>query len=335
MDSGVPAVQSLVENGTAHVPQRFVRPIHDRPSKFSSPDLDDIPVINASQLSDKIELQKLDNACREWGFFQLTDHGIPRALMQSARGVIREFFRLPQEEKESYTASSTKLRREGYGRYFLPSKDTVLDWGDVFFHALPPVALPWPVHPAEYKETIQAYGAQVRSLALKLLAALSRALGQPPELFGDAFGPDAHSSLRMNYYPPCPEPDLVLGLSPHSDGVGITILLQDEVEGLQIRKNGEWKPVKSMPDAFVVNIGDILEVMSNGIYKSVEHRATVSSGNARMSAAFFFSPGFEAVLKPLVPDEKPLFRELTFREFITAYMGNALNGKQHLEYAKL
>ncbi|XP_024541844.1 gibberellin 3-beta-dioxygenase 3 [Selaginella moellendorffii] len=86
--------------------------------------------------------------------------------------------------------------------------------------------------------------------------------------------------------PPCPEPDLVLGSSPHSDGVGITLLLQDEVEGLQIRKNGEWKPVNSMPDAFVVNIGDILEVMSNGIYKSVEHRVAPEVHEYRQLSSF-------------------------------------------------
>ncbi|EFJ17777.1 2-oxoacid-dependent dioxygenase [Selaginella moellendorffii] len=86
--------------------------------------------------------------------------------------------------------------------------------------------------------------------------------------------------------PPCPEPDLVLGSSPHSDGVGITLLLQDEVEGLQIRKNGEWKPVNSMPDAFVVNIGVVSQVMSNGIYKSVEHRVAPEVHEYRQLSSF-------------------------------------------------
>lgn len=68
-------------------------------------------------------------------------------------------------------------------------------------------------------------------------------------------------SVRMNYYPPCPEPDKVIGLTPHSDGSGVTILLQvNGVEGLQIKKDGVWMPVKFQPDALAVNLGDIVEV---------------------------------------------------------------------------
>lgn len=70
-------------------------------------------------------------------------------------------------------------------------------------------------------------------------------------------------AMRMNYYPPCPQPEQVIGLTPHSDAVGITILLQlNEVEGLQIKKDGIWIPIKPLPNAFIVNIGDILEVIS-------------------------------------------------------------------------
>lgn len=72
---------------------------------------------------------------------------------------------------------------------------------------------------------------------------------------------DGMQSMRMNYYPPCPQPEKVIGLTPHSDGAGLTILLQvNEVEGLQIRKDGMWVPVKPLPNAFIVNVGDILEV---------------------------------------------------------------------------
>nr|GFA41390.1 protein SRG1-like [Tanacetum cinerariifolium] len=67
-------------------------------------------------------------------------------------------------------------------------------------------------------------------------------------------------SMRMNYYPPCPQPEKVIGLSPHSDPLGINFLLQiSDVEGLQIRKDGIWIPVKPLPNAFIVNIGDVLE----------------------------------------------------------------------------
>jgi len=74
------------------------------------------------------------------------------------------------------------------------------------------------------------------------------------ELFGDGV-----QSMRMNYYPPCPQPDLVMGLNPHSDGGAITVLLQaNEIEGLQVKKDGLWIPIKPLPNAFIINIGTYL-----------------------------------------------------------------------------
>ncbi|KAE8726240.1 hypothetical protein F3Y22_tig00007179pilonHSYRG00037 [Hibiscus syriacus] len=75
---------------------------------------------------------------------------------------------------------------------------------------------------------------------------------------------EGHQAMRMNYYPPCPEPELAIGLNSHSDAIGLAILLQiNEVEGLQIRKDGVWVPIKPLPNAFVINIGDIMEVIFN------------------------------------------------------------------------
>ncbi|KAE8734303.1 Detected protein of unknown function [Hibiscus syriacus] len=108
---------------------------------------------------------------------------------------------------------------------------------------------------------MEAYSAELRDITLKILGLLAKALGMDGDdmkIFDGGWQP-----LRMNYYPPCPQPELAVGLSPHSDAVGITILLQiNETEGLQIKKDGAWIPVKPLPGAFVVNIGDILEVHS-------------------------------------------------------------------------
>lgn len=79
--------------------------------------------------------------------------------------------------------------------------------------------------------------------------------------FKNKFGEDPMMTVRMNLYPPCPRPDLVMGLSPHSDGSALTLLLQDDqVEGLQVRKNNEWIPIQPIPYALVINIGDLIEV---------------------------------------------------------------------------
>ena len=104
------------------------------------------------------------------------------------------------------------------------------------------------------------YIGELQKLAMKLLGFMARALklkkGEMEEFFDGGM-----QSVRMAYYPPCPQPDLVMGLTPHSDVSGLTILLQiNGVDGLQIKKDGVWIPVSFLPDALVVNVGDILEV---------------------------------------------------------------------------
>lgn len=101
---------------------------------------------------------------------------------------------------------------------------------------------------------------QLQKLGMTLLSLIGQAVdiekGEMLEVFEDGM-----QSVRMTYYPPCPQPDFVVGLTPHSDAAGITILLQvNNVEGLQVKKDGLWIPVNFLPDAFVVNVGDILEV---------------------------------------------------------------------------
>ncbi|XP_070664628.1 protein SRG1-like [Malus domestica] len=92
---------------------------------------------------------------------------------------------------------------------------------------------------------------------------------------------------------------VVLGLTPHSDGGAFTILLQvNEMDGLQVKKDGIWVPVKSLPDAFIVNIGDVLDIITKGTYRSIEHRATVNSEKERLSIATFYNPRVDGEIGP-------------------------------------
>jgi len=96
---------------------------------------------------------------------------------------------------------------------------------------------------------------------MKTLVYIAKALKMETKDVTELFEEAGMQSMRMNYYPPCPQPEQVIGLTPHSDAVGITFLLElNEVHGLQIRKDGIWIPVVPLPDAFIVNIGEILEV---------------------------------------------------------------------------
>ncbi|KAK5777456.1 hypothetical protein PVK06_045423 [Gossypium arboreum] len=112
------------------------------------------------------------------------------------------------------------------------------------------------------------------------------------------FGPDPKilsrffeygiQGIRMNYSPPCAEASKVYGVAPHSDAIGLMLLLQvNEVEGLQIKRNKKWVLVKPIPATFIINIRDMMEIMSNGEYKSIEHKAVDNPEKERLSITAF------------------------------------------------
>nr|AFK35067.1 unknown [Lotus japonicus] len=145
----------------------------------------------------------------------------------------------------------------------------------------------------------------------------------------------------MNYYPPCSRPDLVLGLSPHSDGSALTVLQQAKGSpvGLQILKNSTWVPVQPIPNALVINIGDTLEVLTNGKYRSVEHRAVAHEEQDRLSIATFYAPSYEVALGPMqefFDENHPCkYRRYNHGEYSKHYVTNKLQGKKTLDFAKI
>ncbi|KAI3456078.1 hypothetical protein Pfo_012741 [Paulownia fortunei] len=309
----VPIVQELAKEKLATVPSRYVRLDHDHPIPSNLSSLPEIPVIDMQKLLDTdlmdSELDKLHNACQEWGFFQLINHGVDSVVMETMKLEIQEFFNLPIEEKNKFCQGPGDL--EGYGQAFVVSEEQKLDWADLFYIVTLPTYLRKPhlipsflLHSVLFnffvfsRDAIESYAAELKSLALKILYQMAKALQMKPEEITTLFE-EGMQSMRMNYYPPCPQPEHVTGLCPHSDAVGLTILLQvNEMEGLQIKKDGIWIPVSPLPDAFVINIGDILEIVTNGTYRSIEHRATVNSEKERLSIATFLSPKLDGELGP-------------------------------------
>lgn len=120
-----------------------------------------------------------------------------------------------------------------------------------------------------FSETLEEYSREIRKLCKNLLKYIAISLCLDENVFEEMFGV-AVQAARMNYYPACPRPDLVLGLSPHSDGSALTVLQQgrkcgDAVVGLQILKNNTWIPIHPIPNALVINIGDTIEVTTTFI----------------------------------------------------------------------
>ncbi|KAJ4981711.1 hypothetical protein NE237_032548 [Protea cynaroides] len=117
----------------------------------------------------------------------------------------------------------------------------------------------------------------------------------------------------MNRYPPCPLPWKVFGLMPHTDSDFLTILYQDQVGGLQLVKDGRWVTVKPNPEALIVNIGDLFQAWSNGVYKSVKHRVMTNGQVERFSVAYFLCPSYDTVIQSY--KEPQVYRKFSFKEY--------------------
>ncbi|KAF8391140.1 hypothetical protein HHK36_023441 [Tetracentron sinense] len=341
----VPSVQELVKDPEIGVPPRYVRSDQDPPIVSDTNLVLDVPVIDMERLvaaeSMDLELARLHSACQGWGFFQLVNHGVSSLLVEKVRLEIQDFFKLPMEEKKKFWQEAGDV--EGFGQAFVVSEEQKLDWGDLFLMTMLPPYLRkphlFPKLPLPFRETMEAYSSELKNLAMKILEKMAKALKMEDEEMRELFE-DGMQAMRMNYYPPCPQPELVIGLTPHSDGVALTILLQlNEMEGLQIRKDGRWIPIKPLPDAFIVNIGDILEIVSNGAYRSIEHRATVNSVKERLSIATFLSPNLDGEMGPspslITPHSPALFRRVGVEEYFKGLFTRELNSKSYLDVVRI
>ncbi|KAK1423666.1 hypothetical protein QVD17_18973 [Tagetes erecta] len=337
----VPCVQELAKAPITKVPARYIRPDQDSPIISSLPSsMPQVPIIDMARLlsQDSVhsEVEKLHRACKDWGFFQLINHEVSCSLLKKLKEETQEFFKLPLEEKMKFGQKPGDL--EGFGQAFVVSEEQKLDWSDMLsFITLPchlrkPHLMPKLSHP--FRDVIEEYSKEVEKVALKTLMFMAKALKIEEEEMEEMFS-NGLQAIRMNYYPPCPQPEQVIGFTPHADGSGITFLLQvDQVEGLQIKKDGIWIPVIPRPDAFVVNIGDVIQIVSNGEYNSIEHRAVVNAENDRISIAMFINPNLGAEIGPspsLVTPEKPArFMRITYGDFLKKYMSKELK-KSNIE----
>ncbi|KAK1264770.1 Protein SRG1 [Acorus gramineus] len=335
----------MVKSDPSNVPEKYIRSSEERPDDANiSPLSSQIPVIDMSLLSigNKDELNKLDFACKEWGFFQIINHGVTEELLQKTKEAANGFFELPLEEKNKYDMSPDDI--QGYGHAYVVSEEQKLDWSDILALLIYPERFRkpkfWPTTSANFKMIIEAYSAEVGRVGEELLAAVSLLMGM------ERGGMISHhkevmQALRVNYYPPCSRPDQVIGLSPHSDTSSLTILLQDfHVTGLQIRHATGWVPVKPVPNALVVNVGDVIEILSNGKYKSIEHRAVTNATKARISFASFICPADNVEIGPLDQmvdghEDLKIYRKLRYGDYLRSSMKREHQGKAHIEFAKL
>ncbi|XP_045825560.1 protein SRG1-like [Trifolium pratense] len=326
------------------IPEMFIRsdkePLIDLSINDKTNPLPTIPIFDFQTLlcagDNSTELEKLFSACKDWGFFQVVNHGVSSELLEKLKFEIENFFKLPVEMKTKYKIKPGDV--QGYGTV-IRCEGQKLDWGDRFFMVTNPVEIRkphlFPQLPSSLRDTLEAYISELKKLGMAILGLLGKGIKMNMKEVEKIFD-DGNQSMRMTYYPPCSQPELVDGINPHSDGSAITILNQiNGVEGLEIKKDGVWIPVTFLPDAFVINIGDIMEIISNGVYNSILHRVTVNKEKERVSIGMFFNPKFEAEIGPvksLITSENPaLFKTLSMEDYNKSFFSRNLDGKTNLE----
>ncbi|CAN1175428.1 Flavonol synthase/flavanone 3-hydroxylase [Linum perenne] len=318
--------QELAYNGglAKELPPQFIRPSHERPENTKAIVGVTVPEVSLAQSHDEI-VDQVSKACEEWGFLAITDHEIPSRLIERLREVGAGFFALPLKDKEAYSNDAASGNFEGYGTKMLKQPDEKIEWIDYFFHlAAPPSKVNrrfWPRQPPSYSEVTEEYTKEIVNLTDKILQLLSEALGLKPGALKSSLGGDEiEAEMKINHYPPCPQPELALGVEAHTDMSALTLLVPNEVAGLQVWKDGNWVAVDYVPGSILVHVGDQIEVLSNGKYKAVLHRTTVNKERTRMSWAMFMTPPHDKEIGPLpelvdVESSPPKYPTKTFGEY--------------------
>ncbi|GMY09122.1 protein DMR6-LIKE OXYGENASE 2-like [Fagus crenata] len=328
--------------GMSCVPSNYIRPTYDRPNFHEVESFDgaipliDLQGLNGPTRSDMIK--EIGLACQNYGFFQVSNHGISEAVIDKMLHISREFFHLPESERvKNYSDDPMKTMR--LSTSFNLRTENVSSWRDylrLHCHPLEDYIQEWPSNPPSFREVAAEYCTNARGLARRLLEAISESLGLEKEYIDRALGKHGQH-MAINYYPPCPQPDLTYGLPGHADPNVITILLQDDVPGLQVLRNGKWVAVNPIPYTFIVNIGDQIQVLSNDRYKSVLHRAVVNCDKERISIPTFYCPSPDAVIGPapqLIDIHHAHYRNFAYSEYYEKFWNRGLATETCLDVFK-
>jgi len=287
---------------------------------------DQVPIIDIASLIDNSSaaaagpaIKDIAQACQTWGFFQIINHGIAAELIENVWDQTRTMFALPTEEKMSvvrtkdnpwgfYPNELTKNQRD---------KKEVFDFTREGVDPIYGKSNRWFENHDTFQATMHEYFDACTELSLTLLEAFCIGMNLPANHMRDDFASNHTGFMRLNYYPvndPMADSDIEhqsladLGIHNHTDAGALTVLLQDDVSGLQVYKDGYWHTIPPVPGAIVINTGDMMQVWSNDIYRAPIHRVLAMETKARYSLPFFFNPSATSKVSPLptvVSDQYP------------------------------
>ncbi|KAK1322387.1 Gibberellin 2-beta-dioxygenase 1 [Acorus calamus] len=287
-----------------------------------------VPVIDLSRPDSKATMIK---ACMELGFFKVINHGIPTGLVSRLEAEAVKFFSLSQVEKERDSGIRSLF---GYGSKRIGSNGDV-GWLEYLLMQTNRESLSrtsqalFRANPDAFRSAVSEYLSAVKKLACEVLEMMAEGLNiQPKNVFSKLLMDEESDSLfRLNHYPPCPqlqEVDCKLtGFGEHTDPQIISILRSNNTSGLQISlRDGSWVSVPSDQKSFFINVGDSLQVLTNGRFRSVRHRVLANSYKSRVSMIYFGGPPQRERLAPLPllmgEGEESLYKEFTWFEYKTS-----------------
>ncbi|XP_039168055.1 1-aminocyclopropane-1-carboxylate oxidase homolog 4-like [Eucalyptus grandis] len=332
-------VKGLVDSGLTSIPSLFIHPPETlsslKPAQPRPGSIHSIPIIDLSGWDSCRRpsiIEEVGRVSRELGFFQVVNHGVPTEVMDRTIAAVKAFNEQPVEAKARI------YRREMAGEMdtgvaFFSNVDLfhskAASWRDTLQLRLEPKP-DMAEMPEVCKNEVMEWDRQIQCLGSILMGLLSEGLGLSPEKLQELTCLDSRKMVG-NYYPCCPQPDLTVGLSSHTDPGVIAVLLQDQLPGLQVKHEDEWLDAPPIPGALVVNIGDILQIMSNNEYKSAEHRVLANPNReARVSIVVFHNLTDSDIqagpLPELISLDKPAaFRQFTMGEYWRAFYTTKLD----------
>uniref|UniRef100_A0A0E0LA29 Fe2OG dioxygenase domain-containing protein n=1 Tax=Oryza punctata TaxID=4537 RepID=A0A0E0LA29_ORYPU len=293
-------VRGLVESGVSVVPDIFRHPDPYASTPLAPPGVS-IPVVDLS-LPAPLAAEAAAGAARDWGFFYLVNYHalVPSGFTDRLLAAVRAFNELPAAERAAHYGRSV----DGGVNYFSNVdlyRSGAASWRDTIQVMFGPSRADEERIPAACRAEIVGWDAHATAVARAVMALLCEGLGLRGETLEEASCLEGKVTV-CHYYPVCPEPERTMGIVPHTDPGVLTILAQDGVGGLQVKHTNEdgesyWVDAKPVPGALVINVGDLLQMMSNDNYKSVEHRVVMNSHEeARVSSAIFYNPGKRGIL---------------------------------------
>lgn len=267
-DESKMGVKGLSDSGIKTIPDFFKHPpqtLSDLKSKPSSEQniKNQIPVINLSEINNPVHRHEIVNQIKEaastWGFFQVINHGIPESELEKTIKSIKAFHEQPHEIKSKYYK-----RDESQGVMYTSNNDLYRAEAACWHDSLQAWMGPKPLDPADLPEICRnemvAWDLSAKKVAETVMGLLSEGLGLEAVKLKELSFSEARV-LVGHIYPYCPEPDLTLGITPHTDPGVVTVVLQNQIDGLQVRReNYEWVNVKPVHGGLIINIGDFLQV---------------------------------------------------------------------------